>query len=271
MAKLIGYARVSGEGQRENTSLPVQMQAISDYCRKHGHELYCIFQDVASAATIEQRKGLTNALELLFSGYAEGLVVYRLDRFCRNFLDAERGRQRFQREGKLLLSISDPVEIDTADGAMFYALKASFNEFERKQIKLRCDFGRQKAKEQGRYIGGQPPYGWVAAGRMLVPEPQEQEVIDEIFRLQQKGYSLRQIAIVLNEFGFKTKKGRTWKSPQVYSVLKSAQEIRQRIEQRQEVFERYAQKPDLSLVGLFQDDDEEYATAGSCLGEEDYD
>lgn len=55
--RLIGYIRVSGEGQKNNLSLPVQADAIRRWSQENGHALLRIEQDVESAAAAESRAG----------------------------------------------------------------------------------------------------------------------------------------------------------------------------------------------------------------------
>ena len=60
--------------------------------------------------------------------------------------------------------------------------------------------------------GGQPPYGFTVAedGKTLVPNAEEQAVLDRIAELRATGASLRAIVRHLEDEGFTTRSG-TWK------------------------------------------------------------
>lgn len=220
MAVLVGYVRVSGDAQEHNNSLPIQREAIKQYCQKHGHMLFNIFEDVESGSTIVERQSFQNALDVIFANLADALIVYRLDRFSRTFLDAEYLKEKLKSRGKGLISIQDTVDIHSPDGELFFQMKTAFAELERKSIKDRCSSGRQKKKLNGGYYGGQPPFGWIARGGCLIEFEPEQKVIRRINALRDEGYTLAIIAAFLNEEGFTTKRNRPWRHPQVQTVLK---------------------------------------------------
>ncbi|MFM6267950.1 MAG: recombinase family protein, partial [Dolichospermum sp.] len=68
--KLIGYVRVSSEGQADNTSLDNQQEKIQAYCTALNHELVGLYQDVQSGGKSENRKGLQAAIADMLDGKA---------------------------------------------------------------------------------------------------------------------------------------------------------------------------------------------------------
>ncbi|MFM6201148.1 MAG: recombinase family protein, partial [Dolichospermum sp.] len=70
--KLIGYVRVSSEGQADNTSLEDQELKIQAYCSALNHELVGLYQDVQSGGKSENRKGLQSAIADMLDGKADG-------------------------------------------------------------------------------------------------------------------------------------------------------------------------------------------------------
>lgn len=230
MAILTGYVRVSGDSQEDNNSLPIQRQAITDYCNENCHQLFGIFEDVCSGAEFETRQGFQFALQTVFTNLSDGLLVYRLDRFSRKALDAEYLRKEFKEKGKQLLSTCDQIDIQSYEGQFFYQVKSAFAEYERKQIKARCQSGRARKRDGYGYYTGGPPFGWMAKNGTLEEEPGEQQVISLIYSLRKDGLTQRAIAKHLNDLGHKTKKGRDWKQAQVYSVLQGIPGVVLRVE-----------------------------------------
>lgn len=219
MAILCGYIRVSGETQRENQSLPAQRQSIVNWCKDKGHVLFNIFEDVASAEDASERESFQFALNTIKSGLADGLVVHKLDRFCRKLLDAELIRKEFAAGGKLLFSVVDPVDLESDDGQLMFQVKNVLQEYERKKIAERCNEGRSRKRAEGGYIGGRPPYGYDAIRKHLVPNQKEQAIIKEIFKMRNEGCTITVIAHTLNKQLIPTKHGRVWGQQQVYRIL----------------------------------------------------
>lgn len=183
MAILVGYIRVSGDSQKDNYSLPAQREAIESYCRMNKHILFNIFEEVKSAEDAENREAFQFAIRTVLSDLADGLVVHKLDRFCRKLLDAEKIRESFRKAGKELHSVYDPVDLDSDDGQMLFQFKNIIQERERKNIVERCAMGRARKRAEGGFYAGRPPYGYDAIQKMLVPNLREQSIIKEVFRM----------------------------------------------------------------------------------------
>lgn len=218
MARLVGYARVSSDGQRDNTSLSTQKEGIERFCEQHNHVLVGFFQDVESAATIEARESLNWALQQLPN--ADGLIVYRLDRLTRSVFDAERLKRAFMKQQKLLLSVCDNTQIDTDDGEFLFTIQSAISQLERKRILARAQQGLDKKKERREYYGGSPPYGWASLNGTLVELPHEQKVVNYIRELYFiKGWPLAHIVRDLNSKGIQSKRRRNWSACTVRRII----------------------------------------------------
>lgn len=80
----------------------------------------------------------------------------------------------------------------------------------------------ERMRAEGRFTGGEPPYGYALAGpgRYVEPEPTEQAVIDKIWRMRAKGMSIRAIAATLTEAGVKMRSGEPFAPGLVQRILK---------------------------------------------------
>lgn len=225
MTVLTGYIRVSGDAQEYNASLPLQRKAIEDYCKQNRLTLFNIFEDVCSGSGMDDRQGLQFALNTVFADLSDGIIVHKLDRFSRSSLDSEFCKSKLKEHNKVLISTSDPVDIQMPEGELFFSMKSAFAEYERKSINIRCAAGRARKKAECGYYGGGPPYGWIALHGTLVEYEPEQKGIRRIYTLQREGYSLHRIACIMNEEGYSTKRGRRWKRAQVWAVLQGVPEV----------------------------------------------
>lgn len=220
MAVLVGYVRVSGEGQRDNNSLPVQRQEIESFCLRKGHTLFTVLEDVESGESAEERQGLQTALNLVYANLADGLIVHKLDRLARNVLDSETIRLDLKKRDKQLVSIIDPVDTSSDSGKMTFQILSSVAEFEKDRIKKRCTEGRERKRKNGGYIGGRPPYGYQATGRNLVVNEKEQEIIRLIREFKATCKNLAEVAHKLNSQGYRMRTGKPWGVQSIYAIAK---------------------------------------------------
>ena len=86
--RVVGYVRVSSEQQTDHgVSLQAQEEKIRQYCSLYDLTLVDIITDAGVSAKTLQREGLQQALSMLTSGQADGIVVVKLDRLTRNVAD----------------------------------------------------------------------------------------------------------------------------------------------------------------------------------------
>jgi DNA invertase Pin-like site-specific DNA recombinase len=80
--KIIGYVRVStGEQAESGAGLDAQRAAIQQAAALRGFELVRIIEDAGASGKTLARPGLVEALDLVESDRADGIMVAKLDRF----------------------------------------------------------------------------------------------------------------------------------------------------------------------------------------------
>jgi DNA invertase Pin-like site-specific DNA recombinase len=186
--------------------------------------LWCRDEGVSGSNGLDTRVALPEALRVLRTGTADGLVVYRLDRLARDLVLQEQLLAEIRRMGRQLFTTSAGeaafLEDDPDDPSrkLIRQILGAVSEYERAMIRLRMQAGRASRRERGDYAGfGSPPYGWRAQrggrgqGVRLVEVAGEQVTLARIRELRAGGSSLRQIAEVLNREGHKTRRdGKTF-------------------------------------------------------------
>jgi site-specific DNA recombinase len=204
---LIGYIRVSTEGQQDGTSLSEQARKIQEWCERAGHNLTAIFWDADSGENIIGRKGFQAAIKFcLDDNQSDGMVVANFDRFSRSVLDSETVKRDFQKQDKLLKSVEQDFDIADMFGSFTFQVNQAAAELARKQILYRLHSNRMAKVRKGGWVGHRPPYGYIAVRNELVEDPTEQMVIRYIRRLYKwtrkddlKPTSLYDIARALNK------------------------------------------------------------------------
>lgn len=138
----VGYARVSTHDQ----NLDLQIDALT----KAGCEK--IFTDKISSAKVK-REGLESALEYVRSG--DMLVVWKLDRLCRNIYELMQVSKSLEERGIELQSLTESIDTSTPTGRMYFTILGAVAQMEREQIQERVRAGLAAAKLRGKK-GGRP-------------------------------------------------------------------------------------------------------------------
>jgi DNA invertase Pin-like site-specific DNA recombinase len=233
--RLVGYVRVSTAGQaKDGLGLEVQERAIKAWAKKNHHKLITVERDegVSGANGIDTRVGIHNALELIRSKKAHGVVVYRLDRLARDLILQEQLLADIRRaNGEVFSTMAGEQQYLTDDPddpsrKLIRQVLGAVAEYEKAMIRQRLWAGRIRKAGRGQFALGSPPFGWRAprspderrAG-VLVPKADEQDVISYMAHLREKHKrSLREVAEILNAEGIPARGGR-WHKQTVQRAL----------------------------------------------------
>jgi DNA invertase Pin-like site-specific DNA recombinase len=145
-SRLIGYARVSSNGQE----LKLQLDALTQAgCAKAD-----IFTDKVSGAK-SARPGLDRCLGQLKPG--DVLVVWRLDRLGRSMRHLIDLVEELRERGVGFKSLCDGViDTTTASGELVFHIFTALAQFERRLIQERTNAGLAAARARGRKGGRKP-------------------------------------------------------------------------------------------------------------------
>lgn len=222
--KLVGYVRKSTNLQPD--SLETQEAIIREYCSTHDMTCVRIYHEIpiSGSSKIERR----TALPELFTAMADkkrdfdGIIVVRLDRLFRNPAEEYRGFELAQKAKCSIISISDPVDRDTATGRLVHGIMSSIRAFERELTGERIYSSNLQKAMAGRWSSGLPPLGWDydPDAKTLTPNARIDDVI-RVFRtfIQQAG-NASSTARALNAAGIVTRDGNQWRDDGVLTLVK---------------------------------------------------
>lgn len=203
--KVIAYVRVSTEEQASHgVSLAAQEAKLRSYCELYDHQLVEVIVDAGLSAKTLNRPGLQQALEMLRTDQAQGLLVLKLDRLTRSVRDlGELLDSYFQKSA--LISIQEQCDTSSAAGRLVLNVMTSVAQWERETTSERTKTALAYKKSQG-----------VVLGR---PALAEEATIRRVVELRQAGGSLRQIAETLSAEGCPTQRGGAWAPNTVRKIL----------------------------------------------------
>jgi DNA invertase Pin-like site-specific DNA recombinase len=146
------YVRVSTKEQTENLSLPTQLRACEEYCRREGYEVLERFKEEGESAKTTDRSELQKLLKYCrtHKGKVHFLIVYNLTRFAREKYDHFALRAHLKSLGISLRSATEPID-DTSTGKLMEGVLASFAQFDNDVRSERTRAGMRAALELGRW------------------------------------------------------------------------------------------------------------------------
>jgi DNA invertase Pin-like site-specific DNA recombinase len=216
--RTVAYLRVSTDKQADRgVSLEAQRAKVQAYAALYDLELVAIEVDAGESAKSLDRPALTRALGMLKAGKADALLVVKLDRLTRSVRDLADLVDNYFTKRAALLSVSEQIDTRSAAGRLVLNVLGVVGQWEREAIGERVSAAKQYMAEQGKYLGGDAPYGFRIAddGVMLEPVEAEQAVLATAHDLRRAGMSLRKIAAELDARGLRARNGRRFAAEQV--------------------------------------------------------
>jgi len=220
------YARVSQDKQRENYSIPTQLEAMREYCAKNDLEIAKEYIEDESGAKLT-RPTLDQVREDVAEGLFDILVCHDVDRFGRNLGHQIFLEEEFARHGVSVRYVLGDYK-DTAEGRLTKHIKGVIAEYEREKIIERTFRGRLGRAKSGQVnISTREPYGYMYRSEerrgWLEIVPQEAEVVKEIYRLYvEEGLSCQEIGARLTSRQVPTRTGcPQWSPSTVRGILRN--------------------------------------------------
>jgi site-specific DNA recombinase len=238
------YARVSTDIQRENYSVPTQIEECVKFAELRGYAIVGeqhvdpdtgldqITEKGGTLAYVDDishselnRPSLDAALNYLERVGFDILVVHALDRMARDPYIRQTLEREFSARNAMVEYVLGNYD-DTPEGEIRKDLDATFAKWENAKRVERCMRGRRKKARSGLWAGGKVLYGYEqnesALGGLASVEEQAR-VIRRIFELYAiHGESIRGIAQTLTDEGAATWSGNShWGKSSVARILKN--------------------------------------------------
>ena len=223
MVGAVIYVRVSTKEQTENLSLPTQLRACEEYCRRQGYEILERFHEEGESAKTTDRSQLQALLKYCrtHKGKVHFVVVYNLTRFAREKYDHFALRAHLKSLGISLRSATEPID-DTSTGKLMEGVLAAFAQFDNDVRSDRTRAGMRAALELGRWTFP-APLGYLNAPKWssasLVHDPERGPLVRRAFEDLATGqYTKQEVIARATEAGLRSRKGLAL-SPQSFGQM----------------------------------------------------
>ena len=157
------YVRISVD-RDEQSSTDSQERVARDYATARGWTTVAVETDRGRSAFKEdgaaRRPGLDRALQLIESGAADTLIVWKLDRFVRSVAGFGKLWQRLEKAGGSFVSVTDAFDTTTAMGRAMLQIAVVFAELESGIKSERIGAWHEERTLAGAAPTGPRPFGY---------------------------------------------------------------------------------------------------------------
>jgi len=219
------YCRVSSDERLDQSfnSIDAQREAGIAYVasqKTEGWELVQDFyEDPGFSGGNMNRPGLKRLITDIQLGRIDIVVVYKIDRLSRSLADFAKMVEVFDAHGVSFSSVTQQINSATSMGRLMLNVLLSFAQFEREVTGERIRDKIAASKRKGMWMGGSVPLGYRVDNRTLQIEPQEAELVQQIFAQFIAEKSTTKIVRELSDRGIQTKRRKAFCKQSIYKIL----------------------------------------------------
>jgi len=233
--RAVGYVRCSTDEQTRGDYNTLQSQ--KDYITNYIHavhpewDLVQFYEDGGYSGKNTNRPGLQTLLADCERDRMDVVITYKLDRITRSLCDFFELDRSFQSHNVSFLSVKEQFDTSTAMGRAMRNIALTFAELEREMVSERTKDKMVAQVKQGRWPGGNLPFGYNVENGRLMPNSSEAPVLGLIFDTYVRTKSLAAVRDAVTVLGIwprnlKFRDGRNstvkeWSKQKIYYILRN--------------------------------------------------
>ncbi len=225
MTRAVLYLRLS-DSTEASTSIQRQEADLRARADREGWDVVEVLVDDGISGGISRAKA-DRALEMLRTGEADVLAVWKSDRWSRQGLRAVADLDEVLAARPEARFVGDQDGLDSREASfgIMSGMLAVVANAERKNISLRVRSSIATLRAAGRFAGGNLPYGYRPVdnpdgpGRVLVINDEEAAVVREAAERVLHGTSTYAVTRDLNSRGVPTRRGEPWTTTALLRML----------------------------------------------------
>lgn len=215
----VAYARYSSAGQRD-VSIEQQLADIRAYAQREGFTLVHEYADHARSGfkNSSARTAFQSMMAAAESGTFDTILVWKVDRFGRNREESALFKGRLRRHGVKVIYVMEPIPEGSA-GVLLEGMLEATAEWYSRQLSENVTRGMTDNASRCLYNGTRV-LGYLRGpdGRYAI-NPEEADLVRNIFSLYCSGLSAAGICRQLNAHGLTSSRGKRWKPESVLRII----------------------------------------------------
>lgn len=211
------YARFSSSAQRE-ASIEQQINVCMSFAERSGYNIIQTYSDRALTGRTDRRPQFLQMIKDARKGRFCAIIVYALDRFSRDKYDSARYKHELRQCGVRVVSATEPIT-DNPSGILIESVFEGLAQYYSAELAQKIRRGNEDNAKKC-LASGSVPFGFrrSADGHYEI-QPEEAEIVREIFRRVDAGETYAAICRDLNARGIKTRHGSIWNRSSFGTIL----------------------------------------------------
>lgn len=221
------YIRYSSENQRDGYSVEYQLDECKKYINEHGFSFEKAYIDEAvSGKSTNNREAFFSLLSDVKNGLYDVVIVYKYSRFARNLMEATLYRQQIEKNGAKLISAMERIDDSTPEGRMMRNIIMTMDEYYSDNLSTFVQSSMYTAAKQGKYLGGNPPYGFqISENGEFIENKSEADIVRRVFALRAAGAMPADILRIFLDEGIRGRGGKPFTQQLLNKIVRSEKYI----------------------------------------------
>ena len=216
------YARYSSHNQND-ASIEQQVAECREYAKREGLTVAKVYADRAISGTTDSRPQFQQMIKDSSKKQWSIVLVWKYDRFARDRYDSANYKFRLKQNGVRLVSAKEPLP-SGPEAILLESILEGSAEYYSANLAQNVKRGMRYTVEHGKAYGRRP-YGYRQGSAGWEKDPEEANIVAEIFTRYAGGEGANTIAKSLNKRKVPSCRGALWRDSTIRQIMKNRKYI----------------------------------------------